>query len=80
MGGIVTKILSEEMTFSWHLEDEMELAPERYREIHSKQKEQKAERPQESLAVVRKRKKAQEAGMKELEMQIPVEEHSSWKD
>lgn len=58
----------------------MELAMERCGEMHSKQKEQKAERPQESLAVVRKRKKAQEAGMKGLEMQISGEQRSSWKD
>lgn len=44
------KHLSGEMVFSWCLNDEMELAPERCREKHSKQKEQKAERPQDKFS------------------------------
>lgn len=42
MGRVVTGNLSEEMIFSWHLNDEMELVMERCRETHFKQKEQKA--------------------------------------
>lgn len=42
MGKVVTENLSEEMIFSWHLNDELALVMERHRETHSKQKEQKA--------------------------------------
>lgn len=49
MGEVVTKRLSE-MIFSWHMNDEIELAMEKYREMHSRQKEQEAQRPQDKFS------------------------------